>query len=712
MIHFISVYGTSTTSFYDTNEFQSKYLKYVERVAMYVDYRERGFTGTVNYEDYITDWDAIFIQTTIPTENQNFSREQSDFDYYNTILNGTNKNFLYYVKNLDTGVIYYSPNYESLLTNTDEEKKNNELSTLLDNYNKNIQTNDAYLIINTGTRNYSTNVNRGNEYLNDENLQWVMDYVNGSIYSLDSSSTGGDYLICTSILKDFPNTTDEFGTMYATYDKLHNNYKQYLSYLPFLFLLVLLFLSFVLVFTGHKKNSAQIHLQSFDRWYTELGILCLFVVGTINAYLIYNPLVMFLEQNWHPSEIHILLLFFTCFYPILNLGTISTIRRIKSGTILKNSIIYQFVVWLFHFIRDYFLQKKLTFHVTWILLCFVILQGLGIYALKEHNNQIFIVMFFISYCFLGIFVLKVTIDYNILSTETKKIAEGDLNHKVPIKGMCIPPKTLGNYINNIGDGLSIAVDEKLKSERLKTELIANVSHDIKTPLTSIINYVDLLKKETMENETAKGYLEILSSKSWRLKNLIEDLVEASKASSGAITLNLEQLDIVELLRQSIGEFEDRLMEHKLEAVLNIRENMVFPQETANKENLNKEKELMVYSKEAPVYILADGRSTYRMIENLLSNAYKYALPGTRIYVDMESYDTNVTISIKNISTNKLNIRGDELMERFVRGDLSRNTEGSGLGLSITKSLASLQNASFDILLDGDVFKAQIIFPRL
>ena len=245
---------------------------------------------------------------------------------------------------------------------------------------------------------------------------------------------------------------------------------------------------------------------------------------------------------------------------------------------------------------------------------------------------------------------------------------------------------LGEYVNNIGDGISAAVDEKLKSERLKTELIANVSHDIKTPLTSIINYVDLLKKENLENERAEKYLEVLSAKSWRLKTLIEDLVEASKASSGTINFNLESLNLVELVRQSLGEFEDRFIAHNLEAILTI--------------------------KEEPVFILADGRSTYRIIENIFSNVNKYALSGTRIYVDINTTEDSVIVSVKNISASKLNINADELMERFVRGDLSRNTEGSGLGLSIAKSLASLQNATFDIILDGDLFKAVVTFKKL
>ncbi|HEX3075516.1 MAG TPA: HAMP domain-containing sensor histidine kinase [Lachnospiraceae bacterium] len=273
-----------------------------------------------------------------------------------------------------------------------------------------------------------------------------------------------------------------------------------------------------------------------------------------------------------------------------------------------------------------------------------------------------------------------------LINEAKKISDGDLNHKINEADLIPNMRVLAHYINNISLGLSTAVDEKLKSERFKTELITNVSHDIKTPLTSIINYVDLLKKEKLDNEIANQYIGILDSKSQRLKTLIEDLVEASKASSGAITLHMQKINFVELIKQTIGEFEDRLNERNLEVLLTMYEE--------------------------PLYIYADGRSTFRILENIFSNVYKYALAGTRVYVDIMNTQDQAIVSIKNISASKLNISADELMERFVRGDLARSTEGSGLGLSIAQSLATLQEATFTIQLDGDLFKAVVIFPRI
>ena len=239
------------------------------------------------------------------------------------------------------------------------------------------------------------------------------------------------------------------------------------------------------------------------------------------------------------------------------------------------------------------------------------------------------------------------------------------------------------YINDIAGGFSNAIQESLKSERLKTELITNVSHDIKTPLTSIINYVDLIKKEDIQNEKIKEYVDILDKKSQRLKKLTEDLVEASKASSGNIKLNLEEIRVKELINQTIGEFKDKFESKNLIIETNM------PKED--------------------IKITADNRYMYRIIENLFSNITKYAQDRTRVYIDVKKKNKNIEISIKNISKDRLNISADELMQRFVRGDKSRFTEGSGLGLSIAKSLTELQKGTFDITIDGDLFKVEMRF---
>lgn len=244
-------------------------------------------------------------------------------------------------------------------------------------------------------------------------------------------------------------------------------------------------------------------------------------------------------------------------------------------------------------------------------------------------------------------------------------------------------KELAIYVNDISNGFNNAIQEKLKSERLKTELITNVSHDIKTPLTSIINYVDLLKQEDIKDEKVLEYLNVLDSKSQRLKKLIEDLVEASKASSGSVKLNIEEINLSELLKQVTGEFKDKFDEKNLIIDLDLPSNNIK--------------------------IEADNRYMYRIIENLYSNVSKYAMDNTRVYISLIKSNNQIKLEIKNISKEKLNITADELMQRFVRGDKSRFTEGSGLGLSIAKSLSELQNCSFNIEIDGDLLKAVLIW---
>ena len=273
-----------------------------------------------------------------------------------------------------------------------------------------------------------------------------------------------------------------------------------------------------------------------------------------------------------------------------------------------------------------------------------------------------------------------------ITESLREIYEGNLTKKLDEDKLSKEFKSLAEYINGISNGFENAVQEGIKSERLKAELITNVSHDIKTPLTSIINYVDLLKKENIKNKKAKEYIDILDTKSQRLKRLTEDLVEASKASSGNVKLTMEKINVGELINQTTGEFEDKFKEKKLEIITQIPEEEIL--------------------------IEADSRYMYRVIENLFSNISKYALEASRVYVDVFAYKEKVKISIKNISKEKLNISAEELMQRFVRGDKSRTTEGSGLGLSISQSLTELQKGKFNIQIDGDLFKVELEFERI
>lgn len=268
----------------------------------------------------------------------------------------------------------------------------------------------------------------------------------------------------------------------------------------------------------------------------------------------------------------------------------------------------------------------------------------------------------------------------------KRITNGELRYKIPAEQLAGEQKEMAEYINHIGEGLDAAVENSLKNERMKTELITNVSHDIKTPLTSIINYVDLLKRENFTDPKICGYLDVLDEKAHRLKVLTEDVVEASKASSGAISLELANINFIEMLHQVMGEFDEKFQEKNLS--------------------------LMVHLTDEAMMIRADGRRLWRVLDNVFGNVVKYAMEGTRVYAEATPVCGKVTFSLKNISAQPLNISAEELTERFIRGDSSRNTEGSGLGLSIAQSLTELQGGEFKLYLDGDLFKVIITFPLI
>lgn len=313
-------------------------------------------------------------------------------------------------------------------------------------------------------------------------------------------------------------------------------------------------------------------------------------------------------------------------------------------------------------------------------ICF--LEIMCIFSLQSSDFYFYI--WFLIKFIEAIAALIILIQMKVLQDGSKTLASGNLKKKINTEYMLWEFKKHGKYLNQINDGMSIALEDCLKSEHFKTELITNVSHDIKTPLTSIINYVDLLQKENLTEEDKKEYLRILESQSGRLKKLIEDLIEASKASTGNLTINKESCNLQIFMTQIIGEFEEKLFSAKLESVIR--------------------------KPEFPVLIQADSRYIWRIFENLISNIYKYAQPGTRVYIDLETDNNNARIIFRNTSKYALHLSGEDLTERFIRGDVSRNTEGNGLGLSIAKNLAEAMDGSLDIHVDGDLFKAIVTFP--
>ena len=375
---------------------------------------------------------------------------------------------------------------------------------------------------------------------------------------------------------------------------------------------------------------------------------------------------------------------------IFLLWCMSLAVRVKCGTVWKNNVISGVWRWLVRLVRgggSLLLRglKALPLMGRWA----AILGGLTLVdflltAMTDGGSAW--PLFFLRLLVICPAALYLVWQLRKLRLAAHEIARGDLNTTVDTRGMFLELKEHAQDLNAIRDGVSAAVEERLKSERFRTELITNVSHDIKTPLTSIVSYVDLLEKEELGNETAKGYVEVLSRQSARLKKLIEDLVDASKASTGNLTVNWERLELGVLLDQAAGEYAERMEKAGLELVCGKPDHAVA--------------------------VMGDGRHMWRIFDNLMGNVVKYAQPGTRVYVDLAEKAGKAEITFRNISRERLNTSGEELAERFVRGDASRSTEGSGLGLSIAMSLAQLQNGQMKITVDGDLFKVTLSFDEV
>lgn len=358
--------------------------------------------------------------------------------------------------------------------------------------------------------------------------------------------------------------------------------------------------------------------------------------------------------------------------------------RVKMGGLIKGCIAYKILAWgwgLFKrfcrfiagIIKNLPLVPKSCAAVAVILLLELISVNSG-------------VVWLITNALLAAALIYTAICMKKLLLAGKKLADGDESCVIDTTKLYGPFKEYGEALNTIRDGVSLAVEARMRSEHFRTELITNVSHDIKTPLTSIINYVDLLDKEKPENEKMREYIDVLQRQSARLKKLIDDLLEASKASTGNLNVNAEPCNVGVLLDQSLGEYGEKLSAAGLEPVLT--------------------------KPEKPVIIMADGRHMWRIFDNLLNNICKYSMRGTRVYLEVCEQDGKAIVTFRNISSHQLNISSEELMERFVRGDSSRNTEGSGLGLNIAQSLARLQNGELSLTIDGDLFKVTLSFETI
>lgn len=497
------------------------------------------------------------------------------------------------------------------------------------------------------------------------------DYINDDVY-LDMFKVPNqvNYVYAVGIDANFPHK-DEFLNGYQSFNNSRNSM---IAMISSVFVILLCFIYLVAV-SGRSAKDKVIHLNGFDRIKTEIGAGIMIALGII--------VLVAINSNFYPYGGRIsLIVGLGIETGLFTLGFLSLVKRIKAGQLWKNSLIYSMLHWMVVFVKN----RKVTTKIVVMYLAFSVIT-LGLLGIAVNSGSFLILVVWFSFSgAVGFFLLREAVARQSIINGIKKISEGDLEYKIDTANLTGSNEVLANAINNIGEGLHNAVDAGVKNERLKTDLITNVSHDIKTPLTSIINYVDLLKRENIEDAKIKGYIDILENKSQRLKNLTEDLVEASKISSGNIKLEMSKINFAELINQTEGEFSEKLEAKGLQIIKTLPLDSVF--------------------------IEADGRRMWRVIENLYNNVAKYAMPNTRVYVDVKSEADKVICSIKNISENPLNIDADELTERFIRGDVSRSTEGSGLGLSIAKNLTSLQKGTFEIYLDGDLFKVTITFPRV
>jgi len=616
--------------------------------------------------------------------------EDIPYDHYNIYHS---ENVLYEIKNVEGKVIY------SNLDGTEGEihiYDEYTFSFLKEEYkNQAIPTDELYE--ETTTLEYEMG---GNEFVTDVEvvLQPNDKYYEEKNYSVDI------------YLKENLTANDTFYYASELFDYVAK-YKTIFTPITIISAIVSLVLFiFLMCVSGHKEGVKDIHISRFDRFpidFLSVVYIGLTVLLGCGIFWVFKTVLYDMTQYHYDVTLGVGIPFLVGFcivgvvldFALFAILSMTTAVRLKTRTFIKSTLIFMVLKFVFNFLKwnwknickicrksvDFTGRMLRKIPLVWktILIVVAILFSefviLGIIDWGYFWPAVWILN-----VILGVAIIFVAILLKDIKKGTEEIAKGNIYKKIDTKYMFLDIKDHAENINNINDGIAKAVAEQMKSERFKTELITNVSHDIKTPLTSIINYVDLLEKEEINNETAKEYIDVLTRQSSRLKKLIEDLLEASKASTGNISVNFSQFELGILLAQALGEYEECFAKNNLQVVI------------------NKTNEKLL--------VMADSRHMWRIFDNIMNNIAKYAQPNTRVYIDVICKNNNAEISFRNISKDALNISGDELMERFVRGDSSRNTEGSGLGLSIAKSLTEVQKGKLDIKIDGDLFKVRLAFP--
>ena len=639
-----------------------------------------------NLEEYVSDWDLYYdLCHNVQNAARSLSYNYNEYLNYKEYYNAQNSNVRYMImKTVGENTQFYS-------NLTDQQELENVTEFMVTNGEADgAYVSGKYIYYSPADMVYLTNTT-----IAEETIRKILQ--------------GYDYA--------YPETIRiwiNVDTTYPVTDAFRQGSEGFYSYMPYFWQLLVLavascILYFMLLFyltaaAGQdvdEEGNSYIRLQSFDRVPTETAVIIAVCVGVLAAFILFalsaltgiDPTSIETSPDAVMYEEWFIALLFGLTFVADTAAMFffySLVRRIKTRTLWSNSYLCKLVHKLKLFAWKVYDNSHIVLR-TWV--------PYGAFLLVN-----FILLMYVTWSDgldgVIVLVLAVALDIvagNLLYRNAKeqqnivegieKIAGGQLEYQVKTDELHGYNLTLANSVNSIGQGIKDAVEISMKDERMKADLITNVSHDIKTPLTSIINYVDLIKREQFDNEKINNYINVLDEKSQRLKQLTDDLVEASKISSGNISLNFEKINLTELMNQTIGEFSEKFEQKNLTTVMNI-----------NVQN---------------AVIEADSRRIWRVIENLFNNIFKYAMEGTRVYLAIDSLPDNtayIALSIKNISASPLNCNPDELTERFIRGDESRTTEGSGLGLSIAKNLTEAQKGTFEIQLDGDLFKVILTFP--
>ena len=643
-----------------------------EQVANYHEYRYL----CQNLENAASDLAYNLMQY------ERFKNQLNDSNIYYVILTGTDDKLQN--RNIYTNFDF---NVRSLLSEAAL------LSQIEDYFAHDPDSPNKYIIYDHRNMNFETNTHMSEALIRQEvqNYSYVFPQNTRVWISID-----------TNYLKN-----DVFSQGYQGYAKFFPYYMQCFIGAGICFILFFVLLIILSKYTGRMVAADGIpftKLKPYDRIYTELWLT--FALGIpliLLCIVIYSPVNSWNSYFWlaNNSEISALLLaggYAYCFILTFSFFYYGLVRRIKVKNLWEDSLTKVLLAQLrrlgralkklalYAFDNPNLLVRFMVPVIGVVILHLIMLSVIA--GIRDEVTQLTIALLVLGIdIFIGIMLFISAKARETIVAGIKKISTGDIHHKIDEKGLHADNLVLARAVNSIGDSISTAVEISMRDERMKADLITNVSHDIKTPLTSIINYIDLIKREEIADGPIKAYIDILDNKSQRLKQLTDDLVEASKISSGNIEFKMEKINLTELVNQTIGEFEEKFALNNLKIVFK--------------------------SLSEHIEIEADSRRIWRVIENLFNNIYKYAMPGTRVYVEItEKISGQIELSLKNISEQPLNFNAGELTERFIRGDISRSTEGSGLGLSIAKSLTEAQNGVFEIQMDGDLFKVMLTFPLL